>query len=156
RRVAGGDVAAPAVHELVELIVGARRHERLRIELQRQVRRHRVVHALGEGHGRLVDAAERVVARSLVGGGTRARWYRTRMPYRPLIPTADLAKHVRDPAYVVIDCRFKLDDTAWGAREYANGHIPGARYAHLDHDLSGSRTGTNGRHPLPDPEALAR
>ena len=35
-------------------------------------------------------------------------------------------------------------------------HIPGAVYAHLDHDLSGFKTGTNGRHPLPDPDTLAR
>lgn len=35
-------------------------------------------------------------------------------------------------------------------------HIPGALHLHLDHDLSGVKTGGNGRHPLPDPHQLAR
>jgi thiosulfate/3-mercaptopyruvate sulfurtransferase len=78
-----------------------------------------------------------------------------------LVDTATLADHLTarhdfhhgrpgDPAWIVIDCRFRLDDTAWGAREYAASHVSGAAYAHLDHDLSGAKTGTNGRHPLPD------
>ena len=32
----------------------------------------------------------------------------------------------------------------------------GAAYAHLGHDLAGAKTGTNGRHPLPDRNALGR
>lgn len=52
--------------------------------------------------------------------------------------------------WVVIDCRFSLADTAYGRRVYAQGHIPGARYAHLDDDLSSPRTATTGRHPLPE------
>jgi thiosulfate/3-mercaptopyruvate sulfurtransferase len=71
-----------------------------------------------------------------------------------LISTDVLAKHLRDPAFAVIDCRFKLDDVDWGEREYVSGHIPGAVYAHLDRDLSGIKNGTNGRHPLPDPIEL--
>jgi len=51
---------------------------------------------------------------------------------------------------VVLDCRFDLSDTAAGERDWAAGHLPGAQYAHLDRDLSGVRTGANGRHPLPD------
>jgi thiosulfate/3-mercaptopyruvate sulfurtransferase len=39
--------------------------------------------------------------------------------------------------------------------EYARSHIPGARFLHLDRDLSGPMTGLNGRHPLPDPQSLA-
>ena len=41
----------------------------------------------------------------------------------------------------------------WGRAQYAAGHIPGAIFVHLDTDLSAPKTGTNGRHPLPTPEA---
>jgi thiosulfate/3-mercaptopyruvate sulfurtransferase len=77
------------------------------------------------------------------------------MAFTTLITTAVLA-HMDDPDYVIVDCRFKLDDVQWGEREYAAAHIPGAVYSSLDRDLSGAKTGTNGRHPLPDPDALAR
>jgi thiosulfate/3-mercaptopyruvate sulfurtransferase len=78
------------------------------------------------------------------------------MAFRTLISTAAFASHLHDPAYVAVDCRSKLDDLEWGAREYAAAHIPGASYADLTHDLSGPKNGTNGRHPLPEPAALAR
>ena len=77
------------------------------------------------------------------------------MAFSTLISTAALALHLDDPSFAVVDCRFKLDEESWGEREYTNLHIPGAVYAHLGHDLSGSITGTNGRHPLPDPQTLA-
>lgn len=69
--------------------------------------------------------------------------------YTTLITVPDLSKHLGDPRWVVIDCRFDLSNPKWGEEQYAIGHIPGARYAHLDRDLSGTKTGTNGRHPLP-------
>jgi thiosulfate/3-mercaptopyruvate sulfurtransferase len=72
-----------------------------------------------------------------------------------LIDPATLAAHLADPGLVVIDCRFALDDVTLGERQFAERHIPGAVYAHLDRDLSGPRSGTNGRHPLPDPGVLA-
>ncbi len=72
------------------------------------------------------------------------------MPYTPLISTADLAPHLADPQWVVVDCRFDLANPGWGEEQYREGHIPGAVYAHLDRDLSGPKTGRNGRHPLPD------
>jgi thiosulfate/3-mercaptopyruvate sulfurtransferase len=77
------------------------------------------------------------------------------MAFTTLISTAALAMHLDDPAFAVVDCRYKLDDESWGGREYTNLHIPGAVYAHLGHDLSGPETGANGRHPLPGPGALA-
>jgi len=77
------------------------------------------------------------------------------MAFQTLISTAVLASRIRDSAFAIVDCRFKLDDTAWGEREWAAAHIPGAAYASLDRDLSSARTGTNGRHPLPDARALA-
>jgi len=58
---------------------------------------------------------------------------------------------------IVFDCRFSLLDSEAGRREYATGHIPGARYADLERDLSrrpGPR-GEGGRHPLPEREELA-
>src|SRR5690242_19239972 len=77
------------------------------------------------------------------------------MAYTTLISTDVLAQRLTTPAFVVIDCRFKLDDVNWGERQYTERRIPGARYAHLDRDLSGPKTGQNGRHPLPQPQALA-
>lgn len=50
-----------------------------------------------------------------------------------------------------IDCRHDLLDVDAGRRAYDAAHVPGAIHAHLDRDLSGPKTGTNGRHPLPDP-----
>jgi thiosulfate/3-mercaptopyruvate sulfurtransferase len=56
---------------------------------------------------------------------------------------------------VLLDCGFDLADPGAGERAFAAGHLPGARYAHLDRDLSGPKDGHNGRHPLPAPEAWA-
>lgn len=56
---------------------------------------------------------------------------------------------------VVVDCRHDLQDSEAGIRAYQEGHIPGAIHLHLDKDLSGFKTGKNGRHPLPDPTLLA-
>jgi thiosulfate/3-mercaptopyruvate sulfurtransferase len=56
---------------------------------------------------------------------------------------------------IVLDCGFDLADPAAGERAYAEAHLPQAQYAHLDRDLSGAKTGRNGRHPLPDRAALA-
>ncbi|MBB2931315.1 sulfurtransferase [Paraburkholderia silvatlantica] len=55
---------------------------------------------------------------------------------------------------LVFDCRFDLANPAAGENAYALGHLPGAQYLHLDRDLSGPKTGKNGRHPLPDRSAL--
>lgn len=64
-----------------------------------------------------------------------------------------LAQH---PAKVLIcDCRYDLVDAALGQRAFESGHIPGAIYLNLGKVLSGQSDGTNGRHPLPDPERLA-
>lgn len=67
----------------------------------------------------------------------------------PLISAADLRDLLaRRPETVLLDCSFDLADTTAGERAYAEGHLPGAQYAHLDRDLSGAKTGRNGRHPL--------
>ena len=57
---------------------------------------------------------------------------------------------------VVLDASFDLADTAAGERRYADAHIAASRYVHLDRDLSTAKTGTNGRHPLPERAAFAR
>ena len=75
--------------------------------------------------------------------------------YRTLVDCHTLALHLHDPDWVVVDCRFMLSKPDAGRAAYAAGHIPGARYAHLDNDLSGPKTAASGRHPLPDPEKLA-
>ncbi len=74
------------------------------------------------------------------------------MTYTTLISAADL-RTLDNP--LVLDCSFDLADTEAGQRAYATGHIPGAHYLHLDRDLSGPKTGSNGRHPLPDRETFA-
>ena len=76
--------------------------------------------------------------------------------YKTLIDPSTLSKHLHDPNWVVIDCRFDLANPEKGEEWYREAHIPGARYAHLDRHLSGPKTGTNGRHPLPDAETLCR
>ncbi|MFV8818179.1 sulfurtransferase [Haliea sp. E17] len=56
---------------------------------------------------------------------------------------------------VIVDCRFDLGDPEAGQRAYLAGHIPGARYLHLNRDLSGPLGTHGGRHPLPDPAVFA-
>ncbi len=72
-----------------------------------------------------------------------------------LVEAATLASHLGDPAWVVVDCRHDLANPAAGEAAYAQGHIPGAVFLHLDRDLSGPKSGRNGRHPLPEVAALA-
>ena len=71
-----------------------------------------------------------------------------------LVTTEDLAAHLDDPNWVILDCRFTLTDPEAGREAYWKAHIPGARYAHLDDDLSAPISDTTGRHPLPDPHVL--
>ena len=59
---------------------------------------------------------------------------------------------------LIVDCSFDLASVDTGLEQYRLAHIPGAIYAHLDHDLSnknhpmGARAG---RHPLPEREVFA-
>ncbi|MBN1666734.1 MAG: sulfurtransferase [Anaerolineales bacterium] len=79
------------------------------------------------------------------------------MPFTTIISCGTLNKHLKDPNWAIIDCRFSLNDVEYGRREYYKGHIPGSAYAHLDEDLS-SRVipGQTGRHPLPEISKFAR
>jgi thiosulfate/3-mercaptopyruvate sulfurtransferase len=77
--------------------------------------------------------------------------------YTSLICAADLAARLAVPELVVVDVRHDLGQPeTWGDAQYRAGHIPGAVFAHVDRDLSAPKTGRNGRHPLPSPEACAR
>ncbi|TCW32746.1 sulfurtransferase [Gulbenkiania mobilis] len=71
-----------------------------------------------------------------------------------LIDARTLAE-TRQPDWVILDCRFKLDDPEYGLQAYEAGRIPGAHYLNLDYHLSGTCNGQNGRHPLPDAQRLA-
>jgi thiosulfate/3-mercaptopyruvate sulfurtransferase len=80
----------------------------------------------------------------------------TCMSYTTLISTATLAENLTNPNWVVVDCRFALDNPSRGQADYNLSHISGAVYAHLDHDLSSPVVkGVTGRHPLPNVAVLA-
>ena len=67
-----------------------------------------------------------------------------------LVSTGELAANLAK--WRVFDCRHDLANPKLGGEQYREAHIPGALFAHLDRDLSGRKTGANGRHPLPDPQ----
>jgi thiosulfate/3-mercaptopyruvate sulfurtransferase len=73
--------------------------------------------------------------------------------YSTIVSTDLLASRLGD--WAIVDCRFDLQNEQWGRDQYRSAHIPGAVYASLNDDLSGARTGANGRHPLPAIDALA-
>ncbi|MDK6076386.1 sulfurtransferase [Massilia varians] len=78
--------------------------------------------------------------------------------YTTLISAQDLAAHIDNPNWVVVDCRHDLMNLAAGREGYAAGHLPGAVFGDIDTQLSGARHGPDGvfrgRHPLPEKEAL--
>ncbi|GAB3148707.1 sulfurtransferase [Microbacterium neimengense] len=53
----------------------------------------------------------------------------------------------------MLDVRWRLDRPD-GLPEYRAGHIPGAQYVNLDHDLASPGDPADGRHPLPPVGAL--
>ena len=78
------------------------------------------------------------------------------MASRTLVTTRTMAAHLADPLWLVVDCRFSLDDKARGERDYRVAHVPGAVYANVERELSSPAVaGKTGRHPLPDIDYLA-
>lgn len=77
-------------------------------------------------------------------------------PFTTLIDAATLADQLARDDLVLFDCRAELGNVHWGEAQFAAAHLPGAQFLHLDRDLSGPITPTSGRHPLPDPHALAK
>lgn len=68
-----------------------------------------------------------------------------------LISAPDLAARIADAqAVLVVDCRADLADPAKARARYLEGHLPGALFADLEHDISDLRKTGLGRHPLPD------
>jgi len=78
------------------------------------------------------------------------------MTYSTLVSTQTLHQQINNPDWIIVDCRFSLADTKAGAKAYRHGHLPNARYAHLDKDLSSAITDFTGRHPLPNFALLAK
>jgi len=72
------------------------------------------------------------------------------MIYTSIINVQDLAEHISDSNWVIVDCRFDLADPEAAKLRYNKSHLPKAVYAHLDEDLCGEIIpGLTGRHPLP-------
>ena len=78
------------------------------------------------------------------------------MAFTTLISAAELANNLHQPNWVIFDARFNLAQADAGAPVYRQGHIPGARYVHLDDDLSSPVTSFTGRHPLPSIQQLVK
>ncbi len=71
-----------------------------------------------------------------------------------LLTPADLDALLRSGTPpIVLDVRWRLDAPD-GSAAYRAGHIPTAQYVSLDDDLAAHGAPTDGRHPLPDPDAL--
>jgi thiosulfate/3-mercaptopyruvate sulfurtransferase len=78
------------------------------------------------------------------------------MTIPPLVSTEWLAAHLGDPDLRIVDVRwYLLDKTKNGAEEYLRGHIPGAVFMDVNHDLAAPFGEGPGRHPLPHPQVFA-
>ncbi|MEG2961515.1 MAG: sulfurtransferase, partial [Janthinobacterium sp.] len=71
--------------------------------------------------------------------------------YTTLIQASELASHLHDSSWVILDCRHDLLNPTAGSDAFAAGHIQNAQFADIDTALSGPKTarGANftGRHP---------
>jgi len=78
------------------------------------------------------------------------------MNYTSLISAEETLKHIDDPLWRIVDCRFDLKDKELGFKKYVTSHIPNAVYADLKKDLSSPVSPTSGRHPLPSIPAMVQ
>ena len=78
--------------------------------------------------------------------GALARW-------NTLVQAEELAQALGRDDLVVVDARASLADPDSARRAWELGHLPGARFAHLEEDLSDHAL-VGGRHPWPDAEAF--
>ena len=86
-------------------------------------------------------------------------------PYTTLIGPDELGRLLDGASLpmVLLDCGFDLANADAGKQAWQAGHLPGARYAHLEDNLAGPTQAQGprspmftGRHPLPDRAAFAR
>ena len=77
------------------------------------------------------------------------------MVCKTLVDVSSLAEMLGRPRLAVFDCRFDLLHPEAGRQAYLAAHIPGARYADLNRDLSAPIGLHTGRHPLPHPAEFA-
>ncbi|HEX3604056.1 MAG TPA: sulfurtransferase [Steroidobacteraceae bacterium] len=77
------------------------------------------------------------------------------MAFTTLISAAVLRDRLNEPDLRIIDGRFELAGPQAGRRAYLQSHVPEARYADLNRDLSAPISATSGRHPLPAPADFA-
>jgi thiosulfate/3-mercaptopyruvate sulfurtransferase len=78
------------------------------------------------------------------------------MQFATLIGVDSLRELLGNPRLAVVDCRFDLMNPEAGRQAFLKAHIPGARYADLNRDLSAPIGPRTGRHPLPAPYVFAR
>jgi thiosulfate/3-mercaptopyruvate sulfurtransferase len=83
----------------------------------------------------------------------------------PLISATELMQTMAQESghdhIALFDCSFDLTKPDEGLAQFTKAHIPGARYLHLDADLSAKGpsqglTASGGRHPLPTRETVAK
>ena len=73
----------------------------------------------------------------------------------PIVSAAWLLEHATHPDLRIVDLRWSLAGPP-GRDQYAAGHLPGAIFLDLDHDISAPRGSGPGRHPIPDPAHFAQ
>lgn len=66
-----------------------------------------------------------------------------------LLDARSLVGKIPSSNFLVFDVRHDLADHKAGRAAYEQGHIPGAIFLDHERQLSGPKTGKNGRHPLP-------
>jgi thiosulfate/3-mercaptopyruvate sulfurtransferase len=76
--------------------------------------------------------------------------------FTTIVEPSALRERLGGDDLVIFDCRHALTDFLLGRQLYDESHIPGAVFADVESDLAGEHTGSNGRHPMPDPETFAQ
>ena len=77
--------------------------------------------------------------------------------YSSLITPQTVNEHLEDPNWRFFDCRYVLTEPEKKQSEFAESHLPGATYVHVNHNLAGPRIpGKTGRHPLPKITELSK